>query len=136
MLVTNTDPENRKLDPVFKGLKASQNVPDCSSCHNGPVIKFRQNLIIHSTVMLLTGTPPRLTYHENFMKIRSPVFPTSTDPEHIKIDPGFKELTARSRKCSRVFLVSCPTFPKNFMKIRLFYFSVMLLTFTDFFENI
>ena len=37
MLVTNTDTENRKMSPVFKGLNASS--PDCSSCHNNPILK-------------------------------------------------------------------------------------------------
>ena len=30
------------------------------------------------------------------------------DPRNRKIDPGFKELTATFRKCSRLFLMSCP----------------------------
>ena len=39
-------------------------------------------------------------------------------------------------KCPWVFLASCSTFPKIFMKICSFVFSVMLLTDTDCLENI
>ena len=42
--------------------------------------------------------------------------------------PVFKGLNEKYWKCSELFLVSSPTYPENFMKIRLTVFSVMLLT--------
>ena len=63
--------------------------------------------------------------YENFMKIRSPVFHDITyihGSRKYKIDPGLNRLTTRSLKCFRVFLASCPTFPKTIMKISSFVF--------------
>ena len=41
----------------------------------------------------------------------------NTDPENGKINPGSKGLNATSSKYSRLFLVSYPTCPYNFMEI-------------------
>ena len=59
LLLRNTDPENRKINLVFKGLNASSpNVADRSSGHNGPILKiswksidlfFRNVAHIHTT---------------------------------------------------------------------------------------
>ena len=54
-----------------------------------------------------------LTFHENFMKIRS-----TFRIQEIKKYPGFSGLTATSRKYSRLLLASCPNFAEYFMKIR------------------
>ena len=42
MLVTNPDPENRKKWTLhLRGsMHHPQNVPDCPSCHNGPILKM------------------------------------------------------------------------------------------------
>ena len=144
LLVTNTDPENRKLNPEFKGLyESSQKLSRLfMSKQTDPANFMKMYLSIYRN-----GTVPRNeTAKQSIQALNSldncflccpwhileiswksvHPFPiillTNTDPENIKIDPGFKRLTARSLECSRVFFASCPNSPKNFMKTPSFVF--------------
>ena len=71
-------------------------------------------------------------FHENPLTRFSIILLRIHEIEKSIID--LKGLTATSLKCSRLFLVSCSTFPENCMKIRSTV--QMLLTDTDFLENI
>ena len=98
-LLRNTDPGNRKIHPGFKGLIAT--FQKCS------------RLFLISCQI----------FAENFIKICSSVFPfilltvknflENTEKETQLL----KGLNVTLSKFSRLFLVSGPTYPENFMKI-------------------
>ena len=147
MLKKKKDPENRQINPVFKGFNASppqfsQMVPYAIADISW---KFHENLFIYLSIILLTDTPPRLDgrpwnslvrcetvylfiswvvpdiswkFHENPFIRSSIILLTITDSQNRKIDPEFKGLITTTRKCSRLFFVSCAIFPENLMKIR------------------
>ena len=102
-------------------------------------------LFIYLSIMLLTDTSPRLDgrpwnslvmretvysiiscvvpniswkFHENPFIRFSIIVLTIADSQNRKIDPEFKGLITTTRKCFRLFFVSCKIFPENFMKIR------------------
>ena len=64
------------------------------------------------------------------------ILQTNTDPENRNIGPGFKGLTATSRKLSRMVVVPCQAFAKYFMKLYSTVFPALLLTGTDSLEHI
>ena len=131
MLVTNTDTENRKMNPVSNGFNASpRNVSACSSGQNGPILKisWKSVLPFHRNVAQRHADAPRWetvkqssqswNSLDHFFLCRAwrmaiswkfvhPLFHNvtkTTDPKNRKIDPGLKGFITRSRKCSRVFL--------------------------------
>ena len=73
--------------------------------------KFCQNLLISFYIMLLTST--------------------HSHQKNRKTIPVSRWWSVTFPKCSCTFLVSCPTYPKNFMKIHALVFSIKLLTDTD-----
>ena len=64
--------------------------------------KFHENPFNRFSAMLLTDTDSSEKVEKNF--------------------PMFKGLNRTPWKCSRLFIVSSPTYPENFMKIRLAFF--------------
>ena len=133
--------ENREMIPVFNELHTSSSkCSDCSSCHNRPILKILWksiNPFYHNVAHRHAAAPRWKTMKQSsqdnyflccawhITKISctsvhpfSMILRTNTDLENRKINPIFKGLVVRSQKCSTLFLISCPHFPKNFTKIR------------------
>ena len=95
-LLTNMEPGNRKIDP-----EVHLNIPKIFPFVPGPVCKlsyfFHENPFIRVPIMLLTNT--------DFF-------------ENTEIETLNSRVKHDNPKISRLFLLSCPTYPENFMKIR------------------
>ena len=96
MLLTNTDQENRTIDPRSNGLKiTSSKIFQIVSCLTSHLTwQFHENLFI------------RFFFRNVANRHRI--------PQRI---PVFRGLHGASKKCSRMFLVPCRAYPANFMKI-------------------
>ena len=164
ILIKNTGPENWKMDPVSRHLHASSpkmfQIVICAII--GLSWKFHKNLFIHFAVMSLTDTLLRLdgrpwnslvrcetvelislvlspTFHENFIKIRMPIFSWYFQQSQIqKIE---KSILYQGVNCniSKMFQIVpclmcnlCWKFHENLF----IHFHVVLLTGTDFPKNV
>ena len=140
MLLTNTDPENRKVDHVSKVLHA---LPlKYSTFSLMPLAKHFENFInIHTfyrniAKKKLAAEPRWETVKQSCKAWNSIVYYFCVIPDiswqislksvypfipkyyqNRKIHPGFKGLTTTSPNCSRLFPVSCPNFAENFLKL-------------------
>ena len=98
-LLRNTDPRNRKMYPEFKGLIAT--FWKCSSlflvsCANFAVNVMKIHPYVSSNMVNRHGFPRK----------------------HRKRNPVLKGLNVTLNTFFRMFILSCPTYPENVMKIR------------------
>ena len=74
-------------------------------------------------------------FQENLLTRFSIIVLTIMDSQNRKIDPEFKGLITTTRKCFRLFFVSCTIFSWKFHENPFIRFPEMLLTGTDFLEK-
>ena len=88
-------------------------------CKPSPRLVWRawNSLLKHEKCRLLLLVSLSWKFHEHPSIWYSVMLPTNMDTENKKRNPVSKGLHLLSPKCSRLFLVSKPTYPKNFMKI-------------------